>query len=147
MCLPISRMGAAAIVAVLACITSRGTAGVVAPPVSDPLLTIEADAALAERSVAAPVATVQATTLLPLPAAGEPQPFWFPGADDRAGIADVRLSSVPVRGSDPEASGAILLGAQQHPLIPLPASAWTGMAGLLGLGAVKLLRNVRKLLA
>lgn len=144
MCLPISRMGAAAIVAVLACITSRVTAGVVTPPAADPLVTVEVETALAETT---PVATVQATTLLPLPAAAEPQPFWFPGADDRGGIADVSLSSVPVRGSDPEASGAILLGTQQHPLIPLPASAWTGMAGLLGLGAVKILRNFRKLLA
>jgi len=40
-----------------------------------------------------------------------------------------------------------LHGMQQHPLIPLPGAAWTGMAGLLGLGAVKLLRNARRLLA
>ncbi len=139
--LPISRMGAAAIV-VFACVTSRVPAGVVAPSASDPLVTVETSP-----TEPSPVEAIQPTTLLPLPATTEPQPFWFPGADDRGAIADISLSSVPVRSSDPEAAGAILLGTQQHPLIPLPASAWTGMAGLLGLGAVKLLRNARKLLA
>ncbi|HEV2296477.1 MAG TPA: hypothetical protein VGR35_21715 [Tepidisphaeraceae bacterium] len=73
------------------------------------------------------------------------QPFWFPGAD---GLDSVSITSVPVRSSvDGTHASSPLPGTQQHPLIPLPGAAWTGMAGLLGLGAVKVLRNFRRLLA
>ena len=132
--LPICRW-AAAVVLVLACLSARVTlAGVVVPPASDPLVSTDAPPALpAFEGVAAPLAV-----------GAEPQPFWYPGADDAA-IADVSLSAVPVPAQD--GAGVILPGTQQHPLIPLPPSAWTGMAGLLGLGAVKLLRNARRLLA
>ena len=132
--LPIRRGRAAALGVVLLLVWSAGvaSAGVVAPPASD--------SELNELPPAAPAAGV-----MPALAIGhEPQPFWYPGADDHS-IGDVAISAVPVRAAD--SVGTVLPGTQQHPLIPLPASAWTGMAGLLGLGAVKLLRNARRLLS
>ena len=132
--LPICRWGAAVVV-VLACCSARAAlAGVVVPPASDSL--VSTDVAPALRGAEAVTSSLAVGV--------EAQPFWFPGADDAA-LADVSLSAVPVRAQD--GGGAMLPGTQQHPLIPLPPSAWTGMAGLLGLGAVKLLRNARRLLA
>ena len=132
--LPIRRWGAAVVLA-LACFSARvALAGVVVPPASDPLVSMDVSSALPNPDAAA----------APPAVAAEAQPFWYPGADDAA-LADVSLSTVPVRAE--VSGGAMLPGTQQHPLIPLPPSAWTGMAGLLGLGAVKLLRNARRLLA
>jgi hypothetical protein len=62
---------------------------------------------------------------------------------DSSGVDSISLSNVPVQ--TPGLANAVA-GAQQHPLIPLPMPAWTGMAGLLGLAAVKVARNYRKLL-
>ena len=114
------------------------SAGVVAPPASDASPTTEV-ATDSER-------VAEVTPALPLLGASDAQPFWFPGADGGgSGSADAfSISTSPVQPND---IGPGLHGLQQHPLIPLPGAAWTGMAGLLGLGTVKLLRNARRLLA
>ena len=114
------------------------SAGIVAPPSSDP-------SPAAEVAPAQPHLIDAAAPAGSRSSANDAEPFWYPGADG-AGINEaLSITSIPVQ-SD-EASPAGLHGLQQHPLIPLPAAAWTGMAGLLGLGAVKLLRNARRLLA
>lgn len=115
---------------------ARVSAGIVDPPKLRPQ-------PAADQS--SPRGTGGITVSLPLPASnGETQPFWFPGAD---GIEAVSISSVPVHSSVGSLDTPAFPGTQQHPLIPLPGAAWTGMAGLLGLGAVKVLRNLRRLLA
>lgn len=145
--LPISPPGAAVgVILLIACSGAGVTAGVVAPPASDPAFKASEPSPAAPEPFPERLMVTSVPSALPPSAANEAQPFWYPGVDDGT-TANVSLSSVPVRGSAPEAAGAILLGTEQHPLIPLPASAWTGMAGLLGLGAVKLLRNFRKMLA
>ena len=146
MSLPIHRWRAVVvgvIFALAAHLAGPTSAGVVAPPVaSDPA---PADNAVVPSEdvanrLAAEYAPALATSNL-----NESQPFWFPGADRVASdVPSVSLSSTPIQ-SDPAVPG--LHGMQQHPLIPLPGAAWTGMAGLLGLGAAKLLRNARRLLA
>ncbi len=114
------------------------SAGVVAPPTSEPSLDTEITTAHPKRAG-------DAAPPLPLPNASDAQPFWFPGADGGSSSADAfSISSSPVQSNE---IGPGLHGLQQHPLIPLPGAAWTGMAGLLGLGAVKLLRNARRFLA
>ena len=135
----IYRRGAAAIICVpmVAFLLARASAaGVVTPPPSDLPQTIQAASNTLDRHVDA------AALSMPVPPALDSQPFWFPGVD----VDDVNLTSVPVRSQDGDGAGVILSGTQQHPLIPLPASAWTGMAGLLALGAIKVMRNFRKLL-
>jgi hypothetical protein len=119
------------------------TAGVVAPPIAS-------DSAPAENAVvpsqnAAERFNADYVPALATTGSNESQPFWFPGAD-RVGsdATPMSISSTPIQ-SDPAVPG--LHGMQQHPLIPLPGAAWTGMAGLLGLGAAKLLRNARRLLS
>jgi hypothetical protein len=89
----------------------------------------------------------EAPVSLPVAATSSPDPrqFWYPGINDGTGIDSFRLSNVPVQTTSLDSTGS-LAGAQQHPLIPLPIPAWTGMAGLLGLAAVKVARNYRKLL-
>ena len=115
------------------------SAGIVAPPSSDPSPTSEVAPAQPQLTDAA------APAMSPING-NDAEPFWYPGADGANGVNEaLNISSVPVQ-SD-EAGPAGLHGLQQHPLIPLPGAAWTGMAGLLGLGAVKLLRNARRLLA
>lgn len=141
MLLPIRRWRAAVIGVVIALAGPSAaslSAGVVAPMEKDPLPHVEPSA-----SAAAPELAIA----LPLPAGDEnkPQSFWYPGAD---GIDAVSISSVPIPAStDQPLPTSAFPGTQQHPLIPLPGAAWTGMAGLVGLGAVKLLRNFRRLLA
>lgn len=134
--LPICRRGAAAVgvILLLASLPARvASAGVVAPPVSS------SPPAAETSSFSAPIAGTELVVTT-----GDAEPFWFPGVDDAA-LSQASLSSVPVRSQ--EGAGLIVPGTHEHPLIPLPPSAWTGMAGLLGLGAVKLLRNARRLLA
>ena len=115
------------------------SAGIVAPPSSEPLPASDLAAAQPQLDAAAPAISQTG--------AGDAEPFWYPGADGANGINEaLSISSVPVPSTDDAHVGG-LHGLQQHPLIPLPGAAWTGMAGLLGLGAVKLLRNARRLLA
>ena len=116
------------------------SAGIVAPPSSEPSHTSEvAPAQLRLTDAAAPVVSPGN--------ANDAEPFWYPGADGVNGVNQaISISSIPVQSND-DANVGGLHGMQQHPLIPLPGAAWTGMAGLLGLGAVKLLRNARRLLA
>ena len=116
------------------------SAGIVAPPSSDPL-----DAS--EVAPAQPHLTDAAAPAVSPVNPNDAEPFWYPGADGASGINEaLSISSIPVQSHD-DANVGGLHGMQQHPLIPLPGAAWTGMAGLLGLGAVKLLRNARRLLA
>ena len=146
MCLPIRRWRAVVVGAMFALAAhsaAPATAGVVAPPIAS-------DSAPAENAVvpsqdAAERFNADYVPALATTSSNESQPFWFPGAD-RVGIdaTPMSISSTPIQ-SDPAVPG--LHGMQQHPLIPLPGAAWTGMAGLLGLGAAKLLRNARRLLS
>ena len=116
------------------------SAGIVAPPSSDASHRSEVVPAQPRLTDAA------APTVLPSNA-NDAEPFWYPGADGASGINEaLRITSIPVQSND-DANVGGLHGMQQHPLIPLPGAAWSGMAGLLGLGAVKLLRNARRLLA
>jgi hypothetical protein len=116
------------------------SAGIVAPPSAGPSHTSEVAAAQPRLTDAA------APTVSPVNA-NDAEPFWYPGADSASTINEaLSISSIPVQSNDDANLGG-LHGMQQHPLIPLPGAAWTGMAGLLGLGAVKLLRNARRLLA
>ena len=137
MCLPIRRWRAVVFGVVLALAFGArvSSAGPVPPTASDPVLDQSTYAAAAE-----PIDDVAAA--LPVSVENE-EPFWFPGAE---GAESLAISSVPVAASDMELASPFP-GTQQHPLIPLPGAAWTGMAGLLGLGAVKVLRNLRKFLA
>ena len=142
MYLPIRRWRAVVVgvAVVLACQHAAVvSAGIVAPPSSEPLPASDLAAAQPQLDAAAPAISQTA--------AGDAEPFWYPGADGANGINEaLSISSIPVRSTDDAHVGG-LHGLQQHPLIPLPGAAWTGMAGLLGLGAVKLLRNARRLLA
>lgn len=143
MLVPIRRWRAAGVgvIVVLASHSAASlSAGVVAPPEFNPPPAAETSSALPQQVVR----DIEIT--LPLPSdSSMAEPFWFPGADGGEGTS---ISSVPVRSPvDDLHATAPFPGTQQHPLIPLPGAAWTGMAGLLGLGAVKLLRNFRKLLA
>jgi hypothetical protein len=134
--LPIPRRGRAALVGVILVLafTSAGVfAGVVAPPDSEPAPAADA----LTPSSKLPDAMESA---LPVPGANDPQAFWFPGSDATADS----ISSVPIRSGD---AGASEPGTQEHPLIPLPGPAWTGMAGLLGLGAMKVVGKFRRWLA
>lgn len=117
---------------------SSVSAGIVAPPLSASPVADRAD--LIVPHTAGPMAAPPSLTSSDRPA------FWFPGVDDQK-LAQVSLNAVTVRAMAAEAAEPRIAGAQEHPLIPLPPSAWTGMAGLLGLGAVKVLRNARKWLA
>jgi len=112
------------------------SAGVVAPPSPESGSTV--------KNAAQSDLVVDVAQALPLPTANDAQPFWYPGADGRDAIGAVSLTSTPIQSSELTPG---IHGLQQHPLIPLPGAAWTGMAGLLGLGALKLLRNARRLLA
>jgi hypothetical protein len=143
MCFPIRRRGTAIVgvisVLALAALPRNASAGIVQPT--------EAQAAPATPPPQA-VPAHQTSISLPAPvapAASDARQFWYPGIDDGAAIDSITLSNVPVQTTG-LSDTATLAGAQQHPLIPLPIPAWTGMAGLLGLAAVKVARNYRKLL-
>jgi hypothetical protein len=115
------------------------SAGIVAPPSSDP-------SPASEGIPAQPRLTDAAAPAVSRTDANNTEPFWYPGADGASGVNEaLSISSIPVQSDEADVGG--LHGLQQHPLIPLPGAAWTGLAGLLGLGAVKLLRNARRLLA
>ena len=139
MCFPIRRRGAAIVgvisVMAIASLAQDASAGMVTPT--------EAEAATVPLPQAS--SSREKAVALPSPAAGEAQQFWYPGSTDGSGVDSISLSNVPVQTTDLANAGS-LAGAQQHPLIPLPMPAWTGMAGLLGLAAVKVARNYRKLL-
>lgn len=147
--LPICDRGAAAVgLLLLVCLAGRSaSAGVVTPPLAAAPLVV--DAPVMAGSVDGRSMDLLAT--LPSSSSHDSPAFWFPGFDDGtladATLANVSLDSVAVRAVGAHGSGSPLAGAQQHPLIPLPPSAWTGIAGLLGLGAVKMLRNARHWLA
>ena len=117
------------------------SAGVVAPADTDP-----ASAAIAHTDTTTSAATGVSAVVLPSTATDDRQAFWYPGVDAVA-VEPINVSSVPVSSNPSAASVAPLAGGEQHPLIPLPGAASTGMAGLLGLAAIKILRNYRKLLA
>lgn len=113
--------------------STRSSAGVVAP--SD----VDLSPAIAIEATPVQLSAVH-VAVASLPAPSHPQSFWFPGSE-AAGSA---LGSVPIPAVD---ANVDIPGTGQTPLIPLPGAAWTGMAGLLGLGAVKLLRNARRFLS
>jgi hypothetical protein len=138
MYLPIRRWRAVAfgVVLALTCSASSSSAGLVPPTASDPQPVDQSE----DPSAAQPANGV--SVALPVAVESE-EPFWFPGAE---GAESLAISSVPIVASDMDQASPFP-GTQQHPLIPLPGAAWTGMAGLLGLGAVKVLRNLRKFLA
>ena len=146
MCVPIRRWRAVVVGFIVALAWFHAvpaSAGVVAPPmISDPA---PADNSVIRSRGEAERSAFDYAPSLAARESGEAQPFWFPGAD-RIGsdTPAVSISSTPIQ-SEPVVPG--VHGLQQHPLIPLPGAAWTGMAGLLGLGAAKLLRNARRLLA
>jgi hypothetical protein len=115
------------------------SAGVVAPPDADPT-------AAAPSIAHADITTTDASApALPATPTDDHQAFWYPGVDGVA-VEAPSISSVPVNATPGAGSVAPLAGVEQHPLIPLPGAASTGMAGLLGLAAIKILRNYRKLL-
>ena len=140
MCFPFRRRGAAiaGVISLLsvASLPRGASAGIVTPTEA------ETTAKPASSQTSAPH---ERAIALPSPVTRDPQQFWYPGMSDSSGVDSISLSNVPVQTPD-FASAGTLAGAQQHPLIPLPMPAWTGMAGLLGLAAVKVARNYRKLL-
>lgn len=94
-----------------------------------------------------PSTELKGSALLPSPTvSADAQQFWYPGIGEGVEIDAIALSRVPVQTTGLDGPRT-LAGAQQHPLIPLPGAAWTGMAGLLGLAAVKVARNFRRILA
>ncbi len=147
MLVPIRRWRAAVfgVVLVFASLSAASlSAGVVAPSENSDRLPAAQSPNLAPTTLAQRDRDVAVAFSLPLPSMDEgAQTFWYPGIDS---VASTSISSVPIHaGSDLHVTP--FPGTAQQPLIPLPGAAWTGMAGLLGLGAVKLLRNFRKLLA
>ena len=125
MCFPISSLGAAiagliSVVAVSS-LAQDASAGVVTPMQAETTtVTLPQSSAPHQKAAALPSST----------SAKDAQQFWYPGMSDSSGVDSISLSNVPVQTSD-LAAGGTLAGAQQHPLIPLPMPAWTGMAGLL----------------
>jgi hypothetical protein len=122
----------AGLMVLLACQAARVSAGVVTPASADasPAVDMSSTAARGNVEVAASVP--------PVPPTADADAFWIPGANS------LELSVVPVPSKIDEGG---VISQVQHPLIPLPGAAWTGMAGLLSLGAIKVLRNYRRLLA
>ncbi|MGB7160707.1 MAG: hypothetical protein WBD40_21770 [Tepidisphaeraceae bacterium] len=114
----------------LACQVSGIRAGTVAPPAVEPMAVVSESDHTVNDAIGEPA---------PLPL--RPMDGWVSPAIEANSIG---INSVPVR--TPEELIAVG-GATHHPVIPLPGAAWTGMAGLMALGGVKALRNVRRLLA